>query len=256
MNGKWVKSQKVVHFPFDDFDPTPYLASVPQETILRHKELLELKTDLSSNDIVNELDEVDASDPPTTVDTTTEEPSPSPSPSKDSPAVANKVLRQSKTASAKRQRLISTSLTTTPIVDGEFEDYHQHKLKADVDKFDPKYKLYAVVVSTRDVQVDYLYLYSFFLQSHSGMLNGGHYISYASNTTGSWYCYNDSSCREISQKPNIDPSAAYLLFYERQGLDYEPYLPNIDGRTISSAAALQVDVDETEGELKKLCSIS
>lgn len=160
VNGKWVKSQKVVHFPFDDFDPTPYLASVPQETILRHKELLELKTDLSSNDIVSELDEVDASDPPATEDTTTDEPSPSPSPSpsKDSPAVANKMMRQSKTASAKRQRLISTSLTTTPIVDGEFEDYHQHKLKADVDKFDPKYKLYAVVVSTRDIEIDFLYL--------------------------------------------------------------------------------------------------
>lgn len=41
VNNKWVKSQKVVNFPFKDFDPTPYLASIPQETILRHKELLE-----------------------------------------------------------------------------------------------------------------------------------------------------------------------------------------------------------------------
>lgn len=38
-NGKWVKTQKAVNFPFDEFDPTPYLASVPQETILRHKQL-------------------------------------------------------------------------------------------------------------------------------------------------------------------------------------------------------------------------
>ncbi|KAH8405303.1 hypothetical protein KR222_004086 [Zaprionus bogoriensis] len=236
VNGKWVKSQKVVHFPFDDFDPTPYLASVPQETILRHKELLELKTDLPSNQVVSELDEVDASDasPPTDF-ASGEEPV---TPPQESQLAANNIIRQSKSSnSARRQRLISTSLTTTPIVDGEFEDYHQHKLKADVDKFDPKYKLYAVV-------------------SHSGMLNGGHYISYASNTTGSWYCYNDSSCREISQKPNIDPSAAYLLFYERQGLDYEPYLPNIEGRTLPSAATLQMDVDETEGDLKKLCTIS
>lgn len=41
VNNKWVKSQKVVNFPFKDFDPTPYLASLPQETILRHKELIE-----------------------------------------------------------------------------------------------------------------------------------------------------------------------------------------------------------------------
>lgn len=47
----------------------------------------------------------------------------------------------------RRKRLISTSLTKTPIIDGEFEDYHQHKLKNGEDKFDPKYKLYAVVVS-------------------------------------------------------------------------------------------------------------
>ncbi|EDW05010.1 GH17697, partial [Drosophila grimshawi] len=241
VNGKWVKSQKVVHFPFDDFDPTPYLASVPQETILRHKELLEMKRDFisASNEVVSELDEVDASDK------TTAEAAPPPKavdsekvpPAKESPLVASSMLRQTKSSNAaRRQRLISTSLTKTPIVDGEFEDYHQHKLKAGVDEFDPRYKLYAVV-------------------SHSGMLNGGHYISYAANTTGSWYCYNDSSCREISQKPNIDPSAAYLLFYERQGLDYEPYLPNIEGRALPNATQ-QLDVDETEGELKKLCTIS
>ncbi|KAH8388821.1 hypothetical protein KR215_000251 [Drosophila sulfurigaster] len=239
VNGKWVKSQKVVHFPFDDFDPTPYLASVPQETILRHKELLELQKDMPSNEIVSELDEVDAGDNvvPNDKPTSSSE-APAIAAAKEMPIASGNVLRQSKSSnSARRQRLISTSLTKTPIVDGEFEDYHQHKLKADVDEFDPKYKLYAVV-------------------SHSGMLNGGHYISYASNTTGSWYCYNDSSCREISHKPNIDPSAAYLLFYERQGLDYEPYLPNIEGRSLSQDASLQLDVDETEGDLKKMCTIS
>lgn len=39
MNGKWVKSQKVVNFPFKDFDPTAYLASVPKHTVVRHREL-------------------------------------------------------------------------------------------------------------------------------------------------------------------------------------------------------------------------
>lgn len=38
-----MKTQKVVNFPFKDFDPTAYLASVPQETILRHRQLLEKK---------------------------------------------------------------------------------------------------------------------------------------------------------------------------------------------------------------------
>ena len=43
VNGKWVKSQKVVNFPFKDFDPTAYLASVPKHTVVRHKELERLK---------------------------------------------------------------------------------------------------------------------------------------------------------------------------------------------------------------------
>lgn len=114
-----------------------------------------MKTDFSNKDIVSELDEVDASDP-TSIEITADEPSQSTA----SPTAANKVLRESQSASAKRQRLISTSLTTTPIVDGEFEDYHQHKLTVDADKFDPKYKLYAVVVSKKIIDSNYSLLYS------------------------------------------------------------------------------------------------
>lgn len=83
-----------------------------------------------------------------------------------------------------RQRLESTSLTKTPINDKDLKDYHQHKLLKGQDPFDLKYQLYAVV-------------------SHSGLLNGGHYISYACNPNGNWYCYNDSSCREVATE-NID----------------------------------------------------
>jgi hypothetical protein len=43
VNGKWVKSQKVVNFPFKDFDPTAYLASVPKHTVVRHSELQRLR---------------------------------------------------------------------------------------------------------------------------------------------------------------------------------------------------------------------
>lgn len=94
----------------------------------------------------------------------------------------------------------------------------------------------------------------FRLQSHSGMLNGGHYISYASNPNNSWYCYNDSSCREIHTQPNIDPGSAYLLFYERQGLNYSPYLPNVSDRTVPNGNIL--DVDDADSDLRKNCVIS
>ncbi|XP_037024901.1 ubiquitin carboxyl-terminal hydrolase 32 isoform X4 [Bradysia coprophila] len=261
VNNKWVKSQKVVNFPFKNFDPTPYLASVPQETILRHKELSEqhgtanatdkkckMEIDdeigefdrenfigsIDENEVAEEamaLDEVDGKDDEQI------ESSPANGVSKMSVrhSMNNATKRQSTRSTVGRQRLVSSSLTQTPVIDGHLVDYHNHKLEDGQDPYDLKYQLYAVV-------------------SHSGMLNGGHYISYASNPNNSWYCYNDSSCREIPCQPNIDPGSAYLLFYERQGLNYSPYLPKVDDKPLPNGNV--VDSEESDNELKKLCVIS
>lgn len=108
------------------------------------------------------------------------------------------------------------------------------------------------------------------MQSHTGLLNGGHYVAYAANPNGNWYCYNDSSCRDLSSnKPNIDTSSAYLLFYERQGLDYQPYLPTIENLNDQSnaskgtssniinanAAATAIEMINNDADMKKSCSI-
>jgi len=53
VNGKWVKSQKVVNFPFKDFDPTAYLASVPKHTVVRHRELEKLRLDEGVGDFIH-----------------------------------------------------------------------------------------------------------------------------------------------------------------------------------------------------------
>ena len=42
VNGRWIKSHKIVDFPNKMLDPTDYLAAIPQQTILRHKELVTL----------------------------------------------------------------------------------------------------------------------------------------------------------------------------------------------------------------------
>ncbi|CRK98075.1 CLUMA_CG011444, isoform A [Clunio marinus] len=246
MNNKWVKSQKVVNFPFDNFDPTPYLASVPQETILRHRELLEQKTkNIRNHDCDDEITEFDLeNDIPLNesrvcdiiqengdvIIAESSEPTDGKSPTRTHPNTSN----NSKTN--RRKRLVSTSLTKTPIVDGDLNDFNNHRLKLGADPLDLKYKLYAVV-------------------SHSGMLNGGHYVAYALNANNkSWYCYNDSSCREINQQPNIDPSSAYLLFYERQNLDYLPYLPKIENKQpLLNGNEL---LEESDNELKKACVLS
>ena len=44
-----------------------------------------------------------------------------------------------------------------------------------------------------------------FLQCHTGMLGGGHYVAYSKNQGNArWYCYNDSSCKvEIAEQSQV-----------------------------------------------------
>lgn len=170
VNNRWVKSQKAVHFPFDDFDPTPYLASVPQETILRHNDLKMRNSSMAQckeeteDDIVEEDHEIDVEvdnnvrkdiedycgnsiqneqvDSAMTNSTNVINKKNSPT-----PQIKNKPRKLSTEQIFKRKRLISTSLSKSPILDDELKDYHNHNLKSGADPLDLKYKLYAVVVS-------------------------------------------------------------------------------------------------------------
>lgn len=147
VNGKWVKTQKVVNFPFKNFDPTAYLASVPQETIFRHKQLLEnqkntqhdLESSCESNSgrILEENGDCEEENGKL-VDI-------------DEDIESEKKITHQKSRELSvgrvRERLVSTSLMKTPINDKDLKDYHQHKLLKGQDPFDLKYQLYAVVVS-------------------------------------------------------------------------------------------------------------
>ena len=53
VNGRWIKSHKIVDFPNDKFDPTDYLAAIPQQTIRRHQELISLGSRARSTICVN-----------------------------------------------------------------------------------------------------------------------------------------------------------------------------------------------------------
>ncbi|XP_059047285.1 ubiquitin carboxyl-terminal hydrolase 32 [Achroia grisella] len=208
VNNKWIKSQKVVNFPFEDFDPTEYLASVPQETLLRHRELSEPRLVSAFGDI-DEAASGSDTDP---------EPDGPAAAAKEAPKVKTKVDRKNRRESLeirRRERLQSTSLATTPVTDDNLVDYHHHHLEEDQDPFDLKYTLYAVV-------------------SHSGQLSGGHYVSYARAAAGGWVCHNDSSVRPAPAA--LDPAAAYLLFYERRGLRARGYLPRVAGPPPAPAA--------------------
>lgn len=54
--------------------------------------------------------------------------------------------------------------------------------------------------------------------------------------------------------PKIDTSTAYILFYERSGLDYKPYLPKVVSNGQTNVP--EVELEENESELRKqLCSV-
>ena len=48
----------------------------------------------------------------------------------------------------------------------------------------------------------YSLIFTFVFQCHSGVLGGGHYISYNKSTAGKWYCLNDSACK-VSKKKKV-----------------------------------------------------
>ncbi|RVE39894.1 hypothetical protein evm_015456 [Chilo suppressalis] len=140
VNNKWIKSQKVVNFPFEDFDPTEFLAAVPQETILRHHELM--KASAPAPSLQDQLEEEDAISETDTEDEEHSAPTTQQQPTKQTSKGVN---RRRPSLAARRQRLESASLTATPVSDDNLVDFHQHRLLPDEDPFDLKYNLYAVV---------------------------------------------------------------------------------------------------------------
>lgn len=56
--------------------------------------------------------------------------------------------------------------------------------------------------------------------------------------------------------PKIDTSTAYILFYERSGLEYQPYLPKVQVSDERQQVPTVDDLDDSENELRKqLCSL-
>ncbi|CAF4302449.1 unnamed protein product [Rotaria sp. Silwood2] len=67
---------------------------------------------------------------------------------------------------------------------------------------------------------------------HYGVIGGGHYVAFVKNHINQqWYCFNDSSCKPVSESfLEQCSSSAYLLFYERECLDHRCYMPNVEGK--------------------------
>uniref|UniRef100_A0A3P8ZZ19 Ubiquitin carboxyl-terminal hydrolase 32 n=1 Tax=Esox lucius TaxID=8010 RepID=A0A3P8ZZ19_ESOLU len=87
------------------------------------------------------------------------------------------------------------------------------------------------------------------ISCHSGILGGGHYVTYAKNPNEKWYCYNDSSCKELRSE-EIDTDSAYILFYEQQGVDYSLFRPKTDGKKMADTTSMDEDF---ESDYRKYC---
>lgn len=88
------------------------------------------------------------------------------------------------------------------------------------------------------------------MSCHTGIMGGGHYVAYAKNPNGKWYCYNDSSCKEV-QEDQLDTNSAYILFYERRNMDFSKFMPDTTGKEPDLA---EID-DEFESDFKKMCVV-
>ncbi|XP_014674736.1 PREDICTED: ubiquitin carboxyl-terminal hydrolase 32-like [Priapulus caudatus] len=149
VNGRWVKSHKIVKFPPRDLDPSSFLA--PRA----------------------------------------------------------RALSLSRANTIEETQLPNGNVHPQPDTSNLFQDQYYHWVHRGADTTTPNYDLYAIAC-------------------HTGILGGGHYVCYAKNPNNKWYCYNDSSCKETTME-QVDGDSAYILFYERAGLGYERYQPDVSG---------------------------
>ncbi|XP_027228164.1 ubiquitin carboxyl-terminal hydrolase 32 isoform X2 [Penaeus vannamei] len=245
VGNKWIKSQKIVDFPLRDFDPTEYLASVPRQTIHLHRAELEgvdpavYLASLQERDnifleIVPENKIIEHLKGSTDDELTLKSGKPSLNGSINgsipsnlaSPCPSTPYDGSLKSGEGNNKRRIRNG----SVLYGEtLQDFHQHRLEEGHDPLDLKYDLYAIAC-------------------HTGIMEGGHYVCYAKNPQGKWICFNDSSCKEVTES-QIDLNSAYMLFYQRAGLSVDKYLPNIEGKV---PYPKEMD-EESEAEYKKQC---
>ena len=56
VNGRWIKSHKIVDFPYKGLEPSDYLAAIPQTTIWRHHELVNMGSKVRSTIVRYDID--------------------------------------------------------------------------------------------------------------------------------------------------------------------------------------------------------
>uniref|UniRef100_A0A8C2Z9U4 ubiquitinyl hydrolase 1 n=1 Tax=Cyclopterus lumpus TaxID=8103 RepID=A0A8C2Z9U4_CYCLU len=267
VNGRWIKSQKIVKFPRENFDPSAFLA--PRD-LVQHclhsrsesEDLLKVREDnLSSTSAPAgfcNLPKVSPASSRKSAPSLSRSSSPSGSPKTGSGGRRPGRLRLPQLGS--RHRLSNSRENLDGAANHEADEASSSQcdvilmngdsngLNSDCStesSMDPD----NLLLQHRDnICLDAIYnLYA--ISCHSGIMGGGHYVTYAKNPKEKWYCYNDSSCKEV-QSEEIDADSAYILFYEQQGVDYSQFLPKIDGKKMADTSSMDEDF---ESDYKKYC---
>ncbi|XP_076876132.1 ubiquitin carboxyl-terminal hydrolase 32-like [Brachyhypopomus gauderio] len=289
VNGRWIKSQKIVRFPRDNFDPSAFLT--PRETDHSQHgwrpcsgdELSEQEpgpnstlADPPSNAIPHAAN--DAKDSPGSGRLVSSSLSRSASPS-GSPKADGRRLTQKRPDSRPQLSLSKESLDSGRESPSELEpaggrpEAHSEADVAGLDSAlggedagrdcdnatsvselesngctEDSMDLDASQDQRDRICLEPVYdLYA--ISCHSGILGGGHYVTYAKNPNEKWYCYNDSSCKEMNPD-EMDTESAYILFYEQQGVDHSLFMPKTEGKKVADTSSMDEDF---ETDYKKYC---
>ncbi|XP_045580822.1 ubiquitin carboxyl-terminal hydrolase 32 isoform X2 [Salmo salar] len=141
---------------------------------------------------------------------------------------------------------VSSSLSNVIVMNG-VSGGHSNEVLSTEPSTDPETTATAQL-HRRDNSLENIYnLYA--ISCHSGIMGGGHYVTYAKNPNNKWYCYNDSSCKEVHSE-EMDTDSAYILFYEQQGVDFSQFLPKTDGKKMADTTSMDEDF---ESDYKKYC---
>uniref|UniRef100_A0AAY4DKB7 ubiquitinyl hydrolase 1 n=1 Tax=Denticeps clupeoides TaxID=299321 RepID=A0AAY4DKB7_9TELE len=291
VNGRWIKSQKIVKFPREGFDPSAFLAP---------REAEKSRQDAADESLAEELhksgggggDSSSVSSVSTTTISSRKSGSPlkssSPSPSSSPKGTGRRQGRLRLPQLGSRHRLCNSkesldsssketgseaepnSITAEVLgPGGPAEATSGDSWSADASSSDcdvvvmnglgPEHGQSCVPAEAGadpetaahqrgEICLEPIYnLYA--ISCHSGIMGGGHYVTYAKNPNEKWYCYNDSSCKELHSE-EIDTDSAYILFYEQQGVDYSRFLPKIDGKKMADTTSMDEDF---ESDYKKYC---
>ncbi|CAF0759373.1 unnamed protein product [Adineta ricciae] len=228
-NNRWIKSSRPVRFPIHSFYPSKYLAqrsSVPTPMQFRpvNDNLSSSSSSLSSttspeavsSSSVDNMLILSASSLTNGTDhhsKSTDEPIIGLPPPEH---IEEPRKKKNKKPFPRRRKKIEVETVENTLNPPRFSQMEERTLSFGDNSFDAdnsSYHLYALVC-------------------HYGVIGGGHYVAFVKNHTNQqWYCFNDSSCKPVSESILEQCfSSAYLLFYQRETLDHRRYMPNVEGK--------------------------